>query len=356
MSWRFYATDTLTGELVADELPLSGVSMTRPLSGPWAMTGTLGAALPQFRKTDGSPILDEWRHAVWGELDGRIRGGGILTKSSLGPTAWDLTCDGYVRYAAGIPYLGTKSWTSVDALDVVRHVWAHVQSYPDGNIGLEVNDRMSGVLLGTADEPYALSWWDFPDCGDTINTLAKSTPFDYVEDHDSDGTGTIRHRLTLGDPNLGRTRDDIEFVQGENLALGVDIQRDGDEFANYIVPLGSGEGKARLYPGVVGTADGRLRRPYVLDRSDVSNTAVLLGLAQFELAQRLVLGSIEQITVRQHPNALLGSWQLGDTVRLRLHRGWFAGDLWVRILSETIAPETVATSMVLKVQRVEGPS
>jgi hypothetical protein len=479
--WRYIAQHPTTGEFIDWDVPLSGVALTRRLSGPWGMSAKLEPELMRMLNPDGSRRLDEWAVQVWAEKDGAIRGGGILTDSKLVGAQWDMTFEGHARYPHGIPYAGLLSRTNYDPLDAYRAVWDHVQSYDDGNLGVVVDPLTSPVRVGipavpsywqvsfspegtpTADMvwvreddvnpdrveakskgilaaelkenattctvrdgakfagipfpftvkigaeyvrvrgrtgnkledlirgwdredqegkpakrsghskgsgvtydgtprrlvkrvaavPYLLAWWEAPDCGDELETLAKETPFEFVEAHEWDGD-ELAHRIRLGYPRLGRRRTDISFVEGENLAVAPPLERNGETFAQYVLGLGAGEGRGRRRTGMVGSADGRLRRVHVLERSDVRTLDRLQRLAATEQAARKNLGSVPDVVAFDHPNAPLGSWELGDEVQVTLRDGWANDSVWCRIVEDVISPENDREFMGLKLIRADG--
>jgi hypothetical protein len=563
--WQYVAQHPFTGDILDTDIPLSKVSLTRRLSGPWSMAATMAPDVARMLRPGGGRLLDEWAVQVWASCDGVIRGGGIFTGGTIDGPTWNLTFDGHARYPYGIPYTGDYAKVGVDALDAFREVWRHVQSFPDGDLGLEVDTITTGgdLLLGIAGipayyevsfsaentdtkdrvwvredsvpasqvnkpahaliataktklaaainatsttlevtesdfndfpvpftikigserirvgalssdgrtmssltrgynpdsgndstfdrdphavnsdvefngmgkddthtiikdasrlagievpftikvgterirvrerngrvlsrlirgwnidtqdqrvslidphaagatieyagtprrkvekveaQPYRLAWWDSVDCGDELETLAKETPVEFEEVHAWSGD-TVKHRLRLGYPSLGRKRTDIAFVEGENLAVIPTVDRNGDVFAQYVIGVGAGEGRKRRRTPVLGSPDGRLRRPYLLERSDVTSTARLTRLAHSERAARSTMASIPDVILKDHPNAPLGSWELGDQVLVTLREGWADESVWCRIVEETITPETAGQIAALKLTRADG--
>src|SRR5690606_24229540 len=225
--------------------------------------------------------------------------------------------------------------------DAVRHLWSHVQGYPDGNLGVTVTGS-TPARLGTAEEPYELAWFDSPDCGKEIDDLAKETPFDYVEEHRWSGE-EIRHEVKIGAPRLGRRRTDLAFIQGDNVVSLVSPDRDGGLYANEVVGIGAGEGAGSLRR-TDAVRDGRLRRPFVYTAKDVRSADRLDSLIRRERLRRSDLLEISSVDVREHPNAPIASWSLGDDVRIDASLPWL-GDvsLWCRITGWTLRSDHTAT-------------
>ena len=123
---------------------------------------------------------------------------------------------------------------------------------------------------------------------------------------------------------------------------------DGDDYANGVLGLGAGEGKGALQR-TVAVPDGRLRRLAVYTAKDVSSPARMDALLQRELRRRQDTLEITSVTVRDHPNARIGSWSLGDDVLIQATIPWL-GDiaLWCRIVGWALKTESTATLSLVR--------
>lgn len=357
MSWRYLAQRTRTGEWLDWDLPLSEVQITYALSGPPGLNATISPEVARLIGEDGHPILSEWATTIYAEADGQIRFGGVLVHSSYGDDGgWQLECMGFSGYPTGIPYLGSYTEDSVDPLDVVREIWDHVQTHDGGkgDLGVVVDDTSSPVRIGkvqkhipltTEDasvdsnpQPYVLVWWEAKDCGQEIDALAKQAPFDYLEEHAWDGD-EVTHRLRLGYPRFGRKRDDLRFMQGENIAVLPSPEVQGDEFANEVYGIGAGEGSKALKTSVTEN-DGKLRRVHVFHNSGVDKKDRLDMLSREQLKIRNPMLQLADVQIIDHPNAPLGSWRVGDDILVQGEIPWRGEfSLWCRVVSATFAPE-----------------
>lgn len=360
MAWRYMAQRALTNEWLHWDVPLNEASITYQLSGPNQLTATIAPEDSSLLASDGRPLFDEWSTIIYAEESGIIRYGGILVPSEFGPDgSWQVEFSGFSGYANGNTYSGDQSWDSVDPLVVVRHIWSHLQSKPDGNLGLVLDDTTSPIRIGKVvkkknskdkteevNEPYVLGYWEEKDCGDEIDSLAGQTPFDYFEEHAWDGD-EVAHRLRLGYPRLGRRRTDLRFVQGENLQLSPSVTRSGDEFCNVVRAVGKGEGrKAKRQEYAV--RDGRLRRERVVVDSSISDDDRLKTLARREYMVNNPLPGVSEITVFDHPNAKLGSFVPGDDILIQADLPWLKDfQLWCRITALTITPGSDAMQLSL---------
>lgn len=348
------------------DLPLSGAQVTTTLSGPGGLSGTVPVEAGRLKRPDGQPLLAEWGAAVWAEADGQIRGGGIVTRSELDGPSWALECVGISGYVQGLPWTGTQyQGIQVDPLAVVRAIWARAQANPGGDLGVLVDSTTSPVRVGTAPEqvefqtgagtdvafeagPLVLAWWQTPDMGKVVDDLASGTPFDYLEETAWGSGDALVHRLRLGYPRLGRRRDDLRFVIGENVSVVPAMTRDGDNYASEVLVLGAGEGRKQVNALVPATR-GRLRRVAVVTDSAIRTHAGAVRRGRTELAARTGAGVVEQVVVRDHPHAPLGSWTVGDDIRVSGSLGWAELDTWVRVVGSSISPEAgdVATLRVV---------
>lgn len=331
--WRFIAQRALTNQFLHYNVPLTRETMSWDLSGPGQLVGTISPEVAQLRAADGLPLFDEWNTYLYAELDGEIRWGGIFQNSGFAGASWQITAAGFCSYPAGIDYAGAVyNGLNANPVSVFNLIWSHVQAQPDGNIGVSVvNSGVCPIRIGTVDEPYQLNWWEARDCGSELATLAEETPFDWVETHAWSGESIV-HRVTTGYPRHGRRRDDIAFVQGANIDEPVTVDRDGSRYANAVTGIGKGEGQLSVRAPVA-IRDGRLRRPVTLVDKTAGTTARMAALARAEMNRRRLLPTISSITVKQHPNARIGSWQLGDDVLVRAQLPWLGlTEIWCRIL------------------------
>ncbi|GBQ03922.1 hypothetical protein SSP531S_54010 [Streptomyces spongiicola] len=394
--WRFIAVRALPEEVLDWEVPLTlSSNPRRDLSGPGSMNGAIEPEYSRLLGPDGRPIIEEWGTKLFLEVDGALRWGGIVTKTSFdGPKAM-VQCEGFSAYAHGIPYeshmlsgplitpkdpyagkdKNHDGWVDgkkgkqkvppppkpyggprIDAFVAFRNIWNHIQSRPYGNIGLTIDDGYLGDLLGAADgsDPWELAWWNHPDCGQALDQLAQSIPFDWIETHAWTGTGNqIDSRIRLGRPRLGRKRDDLRFADGENIAAIAKPEGMGDEYANEVMVLGKGEGRKMWRFQVHRYEAGRLRRVVTVADKSLKTAATMRARGMQELNARTGSIQIPAIQLINHPNARFGAWQLGDDIRVQVHVPWYGDiDLWHRIVSEEIS--TDGGTCVLNLRRSDS--
>lgn len=144
-----HVQNLLTGEWRhRDVQGITQPTITWNLNAADTFTVTLSPPRADMMTPAGEPLLTEWRDAAYLEEDGHIRFGGIFTASTFNGPAWQQSYTGFAGYPVGIPYEGANyTVTRREAMDVVRYLWAWVQSQ-ESNLGMTVDPRNTGVLLG----------------------------------------------------------------------------------------------------------------------------------------------------------------------------------------------------------------
>ncbi|MBP3044894.1 hypothetical protein KKR91_01110 [Arthrobacter jiangjiafuii] len=368
--WRYIAT-RLNGDgtevFLSWDVPLQGAAIVDDLSGPGGIAGNISPEIARLQTVDGDPVFLPWSTAIYAEKDGHIRGGAILADLSEDGPRLSLDCVGFSGYLQGQPYTGDLSKVGVDPLAMARELWAHKQKARGGNLGMVLDSTASTVRIGTAEKstefttgtgedvafdsgPYVLNWWSTHDMGGEFDSLAASTPFDYQVVHAWSGE-TISHRMKLGYPTLGRRRDDLRFMVGENVFVVPKIEYSGDAYASEAIVLGAGEGR-KMIRGTESTVSGRLHRAVVVEDKSLTTKQAAQKVAASEVKARLGDADIDELVVREHPHAALGSFSVGDEIRIDTRDGWSSGlSLWVRILSMKTEPDL--NKCTLTVARVE---
>jgi hypothetical protein len=338
-SWRYIAQELPSGRFLDYEVPLERVALTRALSAPDRLVASIPVYLPHL-----ATILRPWGVALWVEADGKIRGGGIVTPAvELEDQAVRLDCVGITGYPTGMPWLAEpraygKDRPAADPLAIVREVWAHLQSYPAGDIGVDVDSTASSARVGSAEEPFELMWWATHDLGRVIDDLAAETPFDYRIDSAWSGEA-LRHRLRLGYPTLGGRRTDLRMALGENV-IGVPPMGGNDaDYATEVLGLGAGEGATMKRAVLPRSGATGLRRVHVHTDKTARSESQLASRIRARMPGLDGAPQVHRVAVTDHPHARIGSFDVGDEVYLTGSSGWATFDRWVRIVELTINPD-----------------
>jgi hypothetical protein len=350
--WRYLAqrVDGLggTGVFLDNELPLQGVTISDVLSGPPQLKGTIQPAYARLKGSDGKPILTPWKTVIHAEADGVIRGSWLLANSQQQGPALSLDGSGFTSYLTGMAYPLDESFTYEEVLDVVRHAWLVIQAELGSNLGLQLDQATTtGVTVGvpttgtstTSKGPYQLNWYTTHDLGAEINKLAATTPFDYHERHAWNADKSdVQHFLDFGYPSLGRRRSDLRFVLGENIQTVPNPVDNGTDYANHVVVLGAGTGSVTVR-GEARVYDGGLRRMQTINDSSITDSNAAKAAARLELQRRLQLEQLSTIAIRNTPMAQLGSFGVGDEIRVQAEVDWTVIDMWARITQLDLTPD-----------------
>lgn len=346
------------------DAPLSGVVVEDQLSGPGSIGFTVN---PEHPNLDLS-LFRSWSTVVVSEWDGRIVQAAIVTDHEPQGPELRVETVGLPGYLTDLAYTGNFQGIKVDPLDMVRRMWSHAQAQPSGDLGVQVDSTRSPVRIGEevrqvdfttgAGEdvsfeagPYVLAWWKTSDMGKEVDDLAKSTPFDYRADYGWGDGDTLTTRLRLGYPRLGSRKHGLRFVVGENITELPKLTVEGNEYASEVLALGAGEGRDMRKGHEIGRTDRLRRTRVVVDKSQTSHKRAQ-SLAVRALAASLGDIDIAEITVRDHDNARLGSWRVGDEILVTLPDGWVSGrQLWVRVIGQRW--ETESDRVRLQVVRAD---
>lgn len=363
--WRYLAY-RLNGDgtetLLDPDLPLQGVSLTKVLSGPAGHTSSISPAVARLLGPDGQPIIQRDSTAIYAEQDGSIDHGCIVSDTSRTGPNLSISGVGFAGFPKGKPYDGDEFFVQTDPLDIVRHIWTYLQGRPGGNIGVTLDSKKVGRLIGTRLDqvefdtqagpvsfeagPYKLNWWETDDLGGNIDTLATEQDFDYQEIHGWNAAKTaVTHQIVHGVPRIGTRRSDIRFVVGENVTVPPTESFNAGSYASEVYVRGAGEGRTMIR-GYAPRRQGetRLLKPVVIEDKNIKSVTAANKRAEAELAMRTGFPEVTEISVRESDNAPIGSWNEGDEVELFTDGEWGSQVAWYRILSTTLAPEDLSVA------------
>lgn len=470
--WRYIVQRATTHEILDREANLSTDDEEYVLSGVGSATFVTTPVVAEAIAADGKPMYGKRRTLIAAEADGEIRWRGIVTGVDETGATRTITAHSISTYPAKIPYLGpVKQYANADPADIIRDIWAHVQSYtsPASDLGVrvvgdttirvgsestarkiaatnayaatvdawheaidvreaaqdDVNDarrvysaRVKDVsaasealraakavrpknptlvaqkqtaydqavaartLQGQRVDAYVdikdakaaivrtkaaakskafevkkaataaakddggsidLLWWEAPMCGETISTITSDNGIDWYERHrwNADESDIISE-IVLAYPRAGRRRRDLTFTQAVNMTIVPTVEDNDDDYANTQVLIGAGEGAGAIRRET-STEDGALRSVAVISAKDVKTRQVADKRLKTALPASLVTEEISSIEVSDHVLAPIGSWQVGDDIRVdfysatqqRERKIWHRITSWVRTSDRT---------------------
>jgi hypothetical protein len=353
---RLIARHILDGRWLSMELPVTDPEVTWSLSGATLITGTFKPEIGSIQDMG----LEPWATWIYLEEDKEIRAAGIMQPVSI-------TLDGELKleavgvhgYAKRVPFRGRFSGVEVDPADVVRMLWAHIQEFPRGDLGVTVVGD-TPITVGTeptnvefttgAGEavafdagPKTIDYWDNVLCGGEIESLGTETPFDFTEHVAWTSTARVdvKHWIQIHYPQAGTRRTDLRFAQDENIIEFAPIEEPADAYADTVYVHGKGEGIDQVMGEASVWVGNRIRLPAIVDDKKIDSTQRAMAEAREELAARLsAMVEVPEIVVdARHRNAPLGSYVVGDEI-LPIVRMPYVGTVreWHRIVSIKYRP------------------
>jgi hypothetical protein len=420
--WNFLA-GRLNGDgtvtITETELPISISSIESNLSAPSAMRGTISQEVKRLKGNNGRPIFEPFNTVILAEASGILKGYGMYRVPSYRGSDWELDIIGLPGYALGMPYDGDVTFVQEDPLNIFRHIWGHLQSFPMGNLGItsdtlnspvrvgraveaveaeaqqvsaarSILDRLNaseavdatwgwtdapddvtkwkatllgqykgtgGVVTNTTaakawltnfiathtassssgfeDGPRRLNWWTTTDLGAEIDTLARTTPFDWVERVSWGAEEPLCH-IELGHPTIGSFQRRQRFELGVNMMTEPTVTE--SDFLNSAIVLGNGEGRDRVV-GRSGLVDGRIRRVRTVSDESLFSRADANKRAQDEVAASRGFLVVDQIEVSDAPGFPLASIELGNEYRIFAEMDHATVDDTVRVVGKVESPD-----------------
>lgn len=340
--WRFVVED-VHGNIIVRELVGAEPKVVRTLSGPSSIELSLHPSDPSVQIPNGNgPIqfkpFGHIIHALKTDYLGteRVWASGIVQPSDIDPETGvlKLRAEGFSNYPKGLPWLENWNPIAVDPFEIVSRIWTHIQSFSNGNLGVQVYPSSSGtqMLPGFSfnNEEFVQEFFaifireiDRQDCGDYINRLARDIPFDYAEESQWNSSRTrIDKFIHLGYPKLGITQSALTFRMNENVLQTSKKQEIEQNWFSDISLKGYFPGKE--YSVQLGNADpNRLRR--VMDELDlnINSQERAAAWAHRKLVRRNAPAYFESIIIDPyHPNAPMGTFDIGDTIRVQGPAPW----------------------------------
>jgi hypothetical protein len=376
--WRYLAyrlNGDGTGTLIDPDLPLQGASLTTVLSGPDALTARIEPSIARLiSDVDGLPVITPHSTAIFAEEDGSICHGTIVTQAPWTGESLSITGVGFSGFPKGKPYQGDKFFVQTDPLDIVRHIWTYLQGRPRGNIGMTLGATKVGRLIGTVLQqvefdtqagpvsfeagPYKLNWWETDDLGGKIDDLATNEKFDYVERHEWNAArDAVLHYLDFGVPRIGRRRNDLRFVEGENMIVKTAIDRSDEDYADEVIVRGAGEGRTQIRGYDARPSEKRLSKPYVFEDKGIKSVKDANAKAKAILSTLTGAPDITEIAVIDRAgHTQLGAWSNGDEIQITTLGEWGETSGFYRVLSTTITPEDISVARLAVMRADKIPS
>lgn len=361
MSWRYYLQSMPSGEWISKDVPLKGGQVMTALSGPASISGNLPIEFKDLKLKNGAIAVREWGCLLVAEQEGHDPVCGIVDTVQVNGESLTISAGGFSMYPNGIPWLASDFvGVEVDPLDMVRKIWAHIQSYKDGNLGVAVDALKSPITIGEYEVepdpeggstdpetgPFRLAWWATDDLGKVLADLFADHSIAFRERSFWDGE-ELKHRLELGYPVLGVRRETLRFEIGINVVEAPPA--DDMDYASEVLVFGAGEGRTKPR-ATAAKSTGRLRRVHVETDSSIVSTKAAQAAATPLMAGLAGGFGIDSVTVIDHENARFSEFEAGDEIFIQGDAGWIQLAHWVRI--EDMTDDTDSGVRTLKVVTV----
>lgn len=373
---RFTVIAVNSNEIIARDITVVEPEIRVALSAP----SHIAFKIPRGEQLSTSYGID-WKS--WGqwiipeiELNGtrKILGAQLVSKKTIDPKTGDLMIEGlgYMGYPKGIPWLEDYNPIAVDPAEVIQKIWAHLQSFENANLGVNVTPALTGtqMLPGYSFDGSILSFdffamfiraIDFPDCGDIITSLARDIPLDMLENvtwefDEGLGQTVINKEILLGYPQLGVQQQYLDFRVGENVITAELAEEREIEPVSDIIIRGWKPGKT--YSSQLTNVDesdppARVRRVIMEEDAYINSTERAAAWAKRKLTRRNIPPSFSKISIDpSHPNALMGSFWLGDSIFVQAENYPWVGNIaeWHRVTAISFKADEPLIEIELKVE------
>lgn len=364
--YTYLVADALTGA-IRDEIPFSSVSFSRSLSKAGGFSGTVsidpdvpqsisGLALPP-RVTLAN--LQAGRTFLWVIRDSQPVWGGFLWAHSANLQARTVQLAGqdFFSYYARRTINATKTYTvgADDQFSIVAALIAYAAAQSGGDIGTTVTYT---ALSGRKRDRVYYSY-EHRQIAEAISQLASvDDGFDFAIDYGGTQATGFTHTLTLSYPKRGRTTN-LVFDARKNVRL-LAWDQDGAGMANKVWALGAGEEYAMTQASATDTS--KLASYPLLEEvvsyKDVTVQQTIIDHATQDL--RIRREPVETVSVEVNPNDIdsaLGSFIVGDAVRVIANDGFVDLDQFMRIMDYTVSvDENAAETVKIDLASLEGTS
>lgn len=355
--WSYLVADLRTGAIL-DEIPLADVQWSKQLNGSGSLSGTWTIGVSEQR--DAYTLTTPAKSAIYAVRDSVPMWGGIIWTRAYDSATRQVKIGAgdfgtYFDHRKVVPLLTAAEpgdvtfvarqsigYTQLDQNEIARRLVALAQSHQGGNIGIELDDSLSGYLRDRTYYGYELST-----TSDVIAQLCNIIDGpDYLWDV-AQGTGdTPRRVLRLGTPLLGQQGSSHVWEVGGNV-MTYQWPSDGSAMATRTYAAGDGIEEGALI--AVAENSDRYNTGWPLLEAETGYTSVtdpdtLNSHAQSDLAAARLPIALPTLAVRGDMAPFLGEFNVGDDGRLVIPAGdsFFRNGLEapVRVVSLAVSPET----------------
>lgn len=361
MSQYRYILTQITTNTVLAELPLTGVQFNQTINSAGAFQGYMPQSDPVVLLMNVSAATVPGACAIYVDRDGVLIWGGVIWSRTYESDTQRLTirAQEFESYFAHRRITTTQVFNNVDQLTIAQTLITQAQAATGGNIGVVTRGETSGVLVSRTFYGYELK-----PVLSALQDLSKSTTgFDFAIKVAYDGGGRPALTLWCGYPRLGTAYSStnqsapvFEFPAGN--VISYEYPEDGSAVANVVYALGAGSNEGKLIS--TATDATKLAAGYPLletstNYTDIYDSTLLGNLAAGQIKAVSSPPVTIKLVVAPYVDPVLGSYNLGDDVRLRIQDDRFPNglDATYRIMGigvaagENNSPERVTLNLTL---------
>jgi hypothetical protein len=316
--YSYYCTDLVTQRILG-LFPLTGVSYQTTLDAAGTFSADLSIADPAIRDANWEQATRVPRTALYVLRDVDPVWGGIIWTRDYDSTSMKehFQAATFESYWSHLPYNASTSWVNKDQMGIVREILASVAA-AGYVMPCPVSGNTSGILRDFATDGTQYQW-----ILSIIQQLQQLPDgFDFAVDVFYNALMGPYKQLNLDYPRRGLTAVETPYVfEYPGNVISYKWPEDGSAFATDVVEMGAGSGPSM----VVGLAadvglvvDGWPIMFAVVSRKNEDRQAFIDGYAAGDLAIYRVPTTIVELHVRAGWDPRLGTYRVGDDVRLRI--------------------------------------
>jgi hypothetical protein len=354
-TYRYLFADLLTNQILA-ELPLTGVTFTQSLNTGGTFQGNILLSGIDAESQNVANATIPAKCAIYVDRGGVLVWGGVIwaRQYDSGDQRLKITAQEFETYFTRRRITSTQVFSNVDQFLIAQTLVNNAQAVPNGNIGVIVPTNVSGINVSRTFYSYELKT-----VYSALLDLSRSNSgFDFNIQVAYDGGGNPTKTLVLSYPKSGTrysttslTVPVFEFPAGN--VMEYSYPEDGSVAANTIYVIGAGSNEAKLIATATDTAKIAQGWPVLEDSqnySDFTDTTLLANLASAQVSAVSFPPTTLKIVSPPYVNPTLGSYVIGDDVRVRIRDDRFPTglDATYRLVALSVtAGETSAEQVTL---------
>lgn len=247
---------------------------------------------------------------------GTLVWGGELVNSRSNLPSGDIqvTAKGFLDLLSK-KFIGTAAsprvFTNTDLSTILSTIISEVQTGTNASFGL-----VSGSLATSRNADRSYEYKNVKEAIEGLSNLNIINGIDFEFD--------AQKQFSTFYPKKGRDRDDIVFEYGRNI-ISFSESLDASDMANQIIVLGEGQG-TEMFTSTrdanAGIQSAYKIRQKVISFKDVNKTATLNDHGDLELSNNQTQKQIISLTTKGNLEPGLGSYVVGDSVRVIVRFGY----------------------------------